>query len=53
MALDAVNEDFDEDDFAGGEHFARLEINQTAMIKQLLLITSNPPLDALFASAAT
>ena len=38
---------------AGGEHFARLEINQTAMIKQLLLVNSNPQLDALFASAAT
>ena len=38
---------------AGGEHFARLEINQTAMIKQLLPITSNPQLDALFASSAT
>lgn len=37
---------------AGGEHFARLEINQTAMIKQLVLVTSNPQLDALFASAA-
>jgi len=38
---------------AGGEHFARLEINQAAMIKKLLLITSNPQLDELFASAAT
>ena len=26
MALDAVNEDFDEDDFAGGEHFAVKEV---------------------------
>jgi type III restriction enzyme len=38
---------------AGGEHFARLEINHPAMIKKLLLITSNPQLDKLFASAAT
>ena len=38
---------------AGGEHFARLEINQTAMLKKLLLITSNPLLDALFSSTAT
>lgn len=38
---------------AGGEHFARLEINQAATIKKLLLITSNPQLDDLFASAAT
>lgn len=38
---------------AGGEHFARLEINQTAMIKKLLLITNNPQLDALFARSAT
>ena len=38
---------------AGGEHFARLEINQTATIKKLLLITSNPQLDDLFASTAT
>ncbi|MBS0501154.1 MAG: DEAD/DEAH box helicase family protein [Proteobacteria bacterium] len=37
---------------AGGEHFARLEINQTATIKKLLLVTSNPQLDALFASDA-
>ena len=27
---------------AGGEHFVRLEINQAATIKKLLLITSNP-----------
>jgi putative transposase len=33
---------------AGGEHFARLEINQAATIKKLLLITSNPQLDDLF-----
>lgn len=33
---------------AGGEHFARLDINKTATIKQLLLITSNPQLDDLF-----
>jgi type III restriction enzyme len=38
---------------AGGEHFARLEINQAATIKKLLVITSNPQLDALFARAAT
>lgn len=37
---------------AGGEHFARLEINQTATIKKLLGITSNPQLDLLFANAA-
>ncbi len=33
---------------AGGEHFLRLEINQSATIRQLLLITSNPQLDELF-----
>lgn len=38
---------------AGGEHFARLEINQTAMIKKLLLVTSNPQLDALFATTTS
>ncbi|HOW77038.1 MAG TPA: DEAD/DEAH box helicase family protein, partial [Candidatus Competibacteraceae bacterium] len=37
---------------AGGEYFARLEINQTATIKQLLLITSNPQLDQLFTKLA-
>lgn len=37
---------------AGGEHFARLEINQAATIKKLLLITSNPQLDELFATVA-
>ncbi len=37
---------------AGGERFARLEINETATIKQLLLITSNPQLDDLFAKLA-
>lgn len=37
---------------AGGEHFARLEINQAATIKKLLLITSNPQLDDLFAVAS-
>ena len=37
---------------AGGEHFARLEINQAATIKKLLLITSNPQLDELFAAAS-
>jgi type III restriction enzyme len=35
---------------AGGEHFARLEINQAAAIRKLLLITSNPQLDELFAN---
>jgi len=35
---------------AGGEHFARLEINRAAAIKKLLLITSNPQLDELFAN---
>ena len=38
---------------AGGEHFARLEINHAATIKKLLLITSNPQLDELFVSAVT
>jgi type III restriction enzyme len=37
---------------AGGEHFVRLEISQAAMIKKLLLITSNPQLDELFAVVA-
>jgi len=37
---------------AGGEHFARLEINEAATIKQLLPITSNPQLDDLFAKLA-
>ena len=37
---------------AGGGHFARLEINKTATIKQLLLITGNPQLDGLFAKLA-
>lgn len=37
---------------AGGEHYARLEINKEATIKQLLLITSNPQLDDLFARLA-
>lgn len=36
----------------GGERFARLEINKVATIKQLLLITSNPQLDDLFAKLA-
>lgn len=31
-----------------GERFVRLEINQAAMIKRLLLITSNPQLDDIF-----
>ena len=38
---------------AGGEHFARLEINQATTIKKLLLVTSNPQLDQLFAALAT
>lgn len=37
---------------AGGEHFARLDINQAATIKKLLLITSNPQLDDLFSEIA-
>ena len=37
---------------AGGEHFVRLEINQAATIKKLLLINSNPLLDDLFAAAS-
>ncbi|MBN8437275.1 MAG: DEAD/DEAH box helicase family protein [Candidatus Accumulibacter sp.] len=37
---------------AGGDYFARLEINKTTTIKQLLLITSNPQLDELFAELA-
>lgn len=38
---------------AGGERYVRLEINQAATIKELLLVTSNPQLDALFARLAT
>ena len=38
---------------ACGEHFVRLEINQAATIKKLLLITSNPQLDDLFAKCAS
>ena len=38
---------------AGGEHYARLEINKESTIKKLLLVTSNPQLDALFSSSAT
>jgi len=34
---------------AGGERYVRLEINHTPTIKRLLLITSNPQLDAVFA----
>ena len=34
---------------AGGAYFARLEINQATTIKKLLLITTNPQLDELFA----
>ena len=37
---------------AGGEHFARLEINMAGTIKQLLPITSNPQLDVIFAKLA-
>lgn len=37
---------------AGGERYARLEINKAANIKRLLLITSNPQLDSLFESVA-
>lgn len=37
---------------AGGEHYARLEINKEATIKQLLPITSNPQLDVLFSNLA-
>jgi type III restriction enzyme len=38
---------------AGGEHFARLEINKAATIRKLLRINSNPLLDAVFTGAAT
>jgi type III restriction enzyme len=38
---------------AGGEHYSRLEINKESTIKPLLLVTSNPQLDALFSSQAT
>jgi type III restriction enzyme len=34
---------------AGGERFYRLELNSEAVRKQVLLVTSNPQLDALFA----
>lgn len=37
---------------AGGERFVRLEINQTAAVKKLLLVTSNPQLDELFSTLA-
>lgn len=37
---------------AGGEHFARMEINQASTIKKLLPITSNPQLDDLFAEVS-
>jgi type III restriction enzyme len=37
---------------AKGEHFARLEINKAATIKELLLITSNPQLNAIFTKLA-
>jgi type III restriction enzyme len=33
---------------AGGEHFARIDINKASMIKKLLVITSNVQLDQLF-----
>lgn len=38
---------------AGGDHYALLEINKTATIKKLLLITSNPQLDELFVTLAS
>lgn len=38
---------------AGGEYYARLGINKESTIKQLLLVTSNPQLDALFSSSGT
>ena len=38
---------------AAGDHFLRLEINNTSNIKQLLLITSNPQLDDLFEKLAS
>jgi len=37
---------------AGGQAFYRLEINRTATQKRLLLVTTNPQLDALFAAEA-
>jgi len=37
---------------AGGEIYNRLEINKAAVIRQLLLITSNPQLDDIFAQLA-
>lgn len=37
---------------AGGEHYARLEINQASTIKRLLPMTSNPQLDDLFEELA-
>jgi type III restriction enzyme len=37
---------------AAGERYARLEINQADTIKRLLLITSNPQLDAVFGDLA-
>jgi type III restriction enzyme len=37
---------------AGGEHYARLEINQAATIKRFLPMTTNPQLDDLFAELA-
>jgi type III restriction enzyme len=37
---------------AGGERYVRLEINHTPTIKRLLVITSNPQLDAVFAELA-
>ena len=37
---------------ASSEHYVRLEINRTVTIRKLLLITSNPQLDALFDSDA-
>lgn len=37
---------------AGGECYVRLELNSEAVRKQVLLVTSNPQLDALFAQHA-
>lgn len=35
-----------------GEHYQRLEINRTSMIKKLLVITSNPQLDKIFSESS-
>jgi type III restriction enzyme len=37
---------------ASGEHFRRLDVNETAVIHRLLPVTSNPQLDAVFADLA-